>query len=417
MIFLNRLKKRLFNKFGSENVVKLIEILSFFTTPFFRWEKLDKFVKYTVGIEGKHTFFGYYDKSPLNYDNRYLLFIQTENSKPQGNECVSVGYFSMLEKEFKYIDKTDCWSWQLGSRLQWFPDLKSENVLYNKSSKGKYISVVRNILTKEIIETFPYPIYDVDFQGNYGLTTNFSRLNRLRPGYGYSVFLDKTSSLKAPKDDGIWLCNLKQKEKKLIISYYELSKISSSDSYTSAEHYVNALSFSPKSKKFAFLHVMHMHNKKRIPRLFVSDLDGENIHLLVNGSTHFTWKNDNEILSYVKDGQEGSGYYLFNLKTGEVKKLFCGLDEDGHPTYSKDQKFLITDNYYNKFSRLQEIFLYEIEKERKKTLLKQYIPYGFSGSRRCDFHPRLSFDNSSIICDAPEKNVRAMKLINLDKSS
>ena len=46
---------------------------------------------------------------------------------------------------------------------------------------------------------FQHPVYSVANNGKFALTLDFSRLHRLRPGYGYSNLPDETRKEKCQK--------------------------------------------------------------------------------------------------------------------------------------------------------------------------------------------------------------------------
>ena len=78
----------------------------------------------------------------------------------------------------------------------------------------------------------------------------------MRPGYGYTEIIHSTYHQKEPEDDGIWLYDLKNKNKKFLFSISEISKIDRQGSMDGADHYFNHISFNPNGDRFLFLHLM-----------------------------------------------------------------------------------------------------------------------------------------------------------------
>ena len=77
-----------------------------------------------------------------------------------------------LNNDFRFfhVGQSECWSWQLGTRLQWHPKNENEIICYNRIVDGKYGAVLQNIKTKNVEEKFSCPIYDIDKIGKYGIT-------------------------------------------------------------------------------------------------------------------------------------------------------------------------------------------------------------------------------------------------------
>lgn len=71
---------------------------------------------------------------------------------------------------------------------QW---LSNHEILYNDFRNGKYCSVILNITdkTERIIQM---PVYAMSQDKKTALSLDFSRLHRLRPGYGYSNIPETT---------------------------------------------------------------------------------------------------------------------------------------------------------------------------------------------------------------------------------
>ena len=379
-------------------------------------EKDKGFELIKFGNKGEQSFFGYYDKTPFSqYDNMVLGNITLcGNSAPSKNDVLKVGYFDIDNSDiFNEIGETNSWCWQQGCRLQWYPQDENSLVIYNKPICEGYGSVIQNIITKEIIQTHKAPIYDINSTGEFALTLNFSRLGRLRPGYGYVNFTDYTEGVLAPKDDGVWLYDLKNKRNKLIISLDFLCKYNSTDTMEKAEHYINHLLFSPNGDRFLFFHLWTK-GTNRYSRLITSDINGQDIHLLTNGGkvSHYTWKNNEEILATIHYDSIGTRYYLVNDKSKEVKiKYEEYLSRDGHPSYSC-RGSLLTDTYPDGYS---ERSLLLIDTQGKIMNLGSYLsPYEYRGECRCDLHPRWNRAGNCIQFDSAHSGERKMYLLRYD---
>src|SRR3546814_20334949 len=75
-----------------------------------------------VGNDGKHHFFGYYDKTVWDKSDRYMLgnrvAMMDANLVPHLE--AEVGYFDLQDGDRYYAcGTTTAWNWQMGCQLQW----------------------------------------------------------------------------------------------------------------------------------------------------------------------------------------------------------------------------------------------------------------------------------------------------------
>ena len=359
----------------------------------------------------KHTFFGYYDKTPFSKNNEMILANSTDTDQRtiSSNDILEVGYFDNSKNWF-FLGETTTWCWQQGCRLQWYGKNDSQTLIfYNTLVNGDYGSVIQNVKTQEIIESHETALYDINYDGHWGLTLNFSRLGRLRPGYGYNNKKDYTEGYLAPDNDGIWTYNFKTKQKKLIICLKKLSTLKTVVSMDGAEHYVNHISFNPSGNRFMFFHLWVI-DGQRFSRLLTSDLNGVNIKVLTNEGnvSHYTWKNDSEILVTIKTDR--LKYRLYNEETMDYTDFAINhLSTDGHPSYidALNEKVL-TDTYPNKFG-FQSLLFY---KNKELTKIGEfYSPFRYVKDFRCDLHPRLNLEKNKICFDTTFSGSRKMCVI------
>jgi hypothetical protein len=369
--------------------------------------KLRKF-----SVKGYHVFFGYYDISPFNKDNTQLLALKSKNNL---KESAEIGFFHLNEpNKFISIGKTKSWCWQQGARLRWFDETSKNLVSYNDVMDGKYVNVIKNIKTNVIEKIISTPLYDICSDRKTGLSLNFSRLQRLRPGYGYSNVKDFTINDNCPENDGIYLVNLDSDKSNLIISYSNLlSEFPVNDKFNNADHYFNHLSFNPSGDKFLFFHLAQ-HNFGRTNRLFVFNINTKKTILLEDKLivSHYTWRDNNNILITAVDNLEKKTYYiLYNIEKNSkefLKDEFLNLD--GHPTYSKDKRYIISDTYPD-INNNQKLFYYDFEEEKYHLIGSFYKRYKYRGETRCDLHPRLSQDSNYISFDSTHFGLRSQYVL------
>ncbi len=368
----------------------------------------------TFSKRNKNVFFGYYDINPISKRGDKILAMVTSKIKHK-NSLAKIGYYFINNaNEFHVIDSTDLWCWQQGCRLRW--SIIHNHIYYNKKISNKYCSVLQNIEDKSTVKIFDRAFYDISRDEKFGLSLNFSRLERLRKGYGYSLLPDSTINQYAPKDDGIFLVNLKKNTNKLIIPVSKIAKINPNKTMDKAAHYFNHLSFNKAGNRFLFFHLWNKNNK-RYSRLFSSNLDGSDIFLIEGNEivSHYDWLDDKNICLTTYSKENGLTYNIFKdkskLKKTLNKKL---LNEDGHPTFHpKDKNLILSDTYPDKFSK-RKLFVYNILDDSKYIIGEYSSNIFYEKDYRCDLHPRWSDDGNYVSFDSSHTGVRTLNVINFE---
>ena len=367
-----------------------------------------------------HVFFGYYDVSPFSHDDSFLLamHVPAKNISASSDPSISVGYYDLREKNppFFQIGETTTWCWQQGCRLQWFPEKNHQAVLYNRLVEGQYGCVIQHLHSKKIKKSFKRPIYSVSKDGNWGLSLNFFRLQRLRPGYGYVNSADNTLGELAPENDGIWLIDMNNGNEKLLFSVHDITELEPFASMDGAEHYFNHILFNPDGSRFMFFHVW-LKSGRRYTRLITCNINGEDRYALVNEGhvSHYNWKSEGELLAFSTHKETGMNYHLYRDKSKDRQVIGKGqLIGDGHPSYSPDKSLILTDTYHDEY-RDQHLMVYKVSSQKLYTIGSFYSPLEFAGEKRCDLHPRWSSSGRYICIDTPYKGRRSMHLIDARK--
>lgn len=370
---------------------------------------------HTIPLESE-TFFGYYDKSPLSQDGRYILFheaIQATNLLPDPNQKINVCVFDKQTEKVIFRLPTFSYNWQQGARAQWLNEKKFVFNEYDQKLR-QYQATVFNLMNNQK-DTIPYPVYDC-FKDHYALSLNFKRLMALRPDYGYrNETRMADSELKNIEDDGIFYMDLSTGESKLLVSLSNISQINSTPGMDNALHKVNHIMIAPDGGHFIFLH-RYFIKGRRFDRLFVADRNGSNLKILADDDmvSHCCWLDNNHIAGYLRDKIWGDRYYRINIFSG--KKMIIGKDKidrygDGHPSIFN--QYMVFDTYPDK-ARMKHLFLYNMQTAQLKELGEFYESLVFYGESRCDLHPRFSYDGKFIFFDSVHEGARKLYWIKID---
>lgn len=356
--------------------------------------------------------FGYYDKSPWDFNGHTMLTLQIPFSdKHPDAQPATICLYNTLNGDIQEIAETLAWNLQQGCMLQWIGPDYSDRIIYNDFRNSEHCSVIYDINRRKE-KVISMPIYSMSKDGQKALSLNFSRLHRLRPGYGYSNLVDPTEGLFHPKHDGIWIIDVHHNESNLIISLDDIVNFNWSADMDGAEHKFNHLEFNPSGTRFMFLHRWRKNNIG-YSRLFTANLDGTGLYCLADDQmvSHSCWKNDEEILCWARRRNEGDHYFCFTDETPDFKMIGGGqLDTDGHPSFSPCGRYILTDTYPDRF-RMSSLVVWDTQEKRKHCLGRFYAPFKYSGEIRCDLHPRWSRDGKMICFDSVHEGNRQQYII------
>lgn len=371
-----------------------------------------------------HCFFGYYNQCPWDNSGRYIVYLKVPFAKrmPKPGESAEICLVDLNNDSGpETIAETKAWCWQQGCMLQWLEDSSGQNIIFNGFQGGEYVSVVSDLYGK-IKMVLPLPIYAVSKDGKKAMSLNFSRLHYSSPGYGYTAKPYTMITSPVPENDGIWHMDIKTGKYKLIISLKQIVRDYWVKEFENGSHYFNHLEFNPSGTRFVFFHRWFKRGKRNsrgqdFTRMFTANPDGSDLYLLADHGmvSHFTWKDDIHLLAWAKHPSAGCRYYLFEDQAETVKIVGEGsLTEDGHPTYSPDGRWILTDTYPNA-ERMRTLILFDTVSSKRIDLGRYLAPFVFDGQIRCDLHPRWSRDGKSVCFDSVHEGMRAVYAVSVEE--
>lgn len=366
--------------------------------------------------DGYEYFYGYYDKSPWDATDRYIICVRVQQAyksvapKEPGTVCLIDTQDSNKVIE---IGITHSWNVQQSCMAQWMgPDFKSR-IIYNDFRDGHYCSVIFNVEKMTEEKVLPLPVYDVSRDGSFALSLDFNRLHRMRPGYGYSNQPDNTMGDLCPDKTSIWKIDIGIGKVEKLFKYTDFAAFEPDETMKGAEHKVNHLMISPNGKRFMILHRWFDKGRKHT-RLVTVNVDKTEMYNLSDDVfvSHCYWKNDEEILSFLRKKETGDHYYLMKDKTQEYKMFWAELNTDGHCSYSPDGTMIITDTYPNR-KRIASVYLCTEEDNRSRRIARVFSPFKYDNDCRCDLHPRWNREENKICIDSVHEGKRGLYVINV----
>ena len=368
----------------------------------------------------KEYFFGYYDKSPWDITDRYVLCLKANDtwsdaSPREKADILLIDTEHDLDEidRVKKIAETNAWNVQQGCMLQWLGPDYSSRIIYNDYRNGKYVAVIRNIENGNE-RLIPAPIYTVSTDGKTALTLDFSRLYNLRPGYGYYNMPEKTKGVGLPDDTAIWKIDLENGQVWPLLSYKDFALFQPRPEMQElgCVHKVNHLMLSPSGKRCMVLYRWFVAQRKYTRLITFDTADGKDMYVLSDDDmvSHCFWKDDDRILAFENKKEGGPGYYLMKDKTQEYIHCWSCLSNDGHPSYSPDGKIIVTDTYPNR-ARVAEIKVMNGTDEKRnevKTIARVFSPFKYDNDTRCDLHPRWNHASNTICFDSVYEGHRGL---------
>lgn len=399
-------------------------------------------------------FFGYYDKSPICALGKKLLAhrVKFEGRDITSTDYTEVGYFDLSSNdEWNTIGKTEAFNWQQGSMLQWVgPDFKTK-VLFNDRENNSFCSRLVDIKSNTS-RVVAHPVYCTHPNGKLALSVNAERHYFCR-AYHYQGVVNSKWNCPVHDEDGLYQVDLSEGTKKRIVSTRAIAERSTYPITETDFHWLEHLWPNPSGSRFLFMHRWGVGENFKT-NLYSADFDGGNIYKYSSDYiySHLAWKDDKNFTVWtekqnamhatrvraylqqpwwykptraayrtikkicfpVKGRLQGSYLNIIDQSTSINALGSRHLTENGHPSWTSDGRFFLTDTYQDA-DNYRHLILYDSEKDVSYKLGLFYSRYNDS-SFRCDLHPRFSFDNNKIIIDTSSRFPRSMLVFDIDWS-
>lgn len=341
----------------------------------------------------EHLFASYFGINSWDSTQRYATVLETniQDRLPTEKEPATLGLVDMKTMVFLPLTQTHAWNFQQGCMAHWLGTAPDRLIIFNDFREGKFVSVIMDVHAKRELKTIPHPISAVSPDGTAAISINFARLRNTRTDYGYGgEGQDSRLDEQFPKDDGLFLIDLKTGKSKLIVSIAQVKDLVP-DVPKSGIEYFNHTLFSRDGSKVFWL-------ARAVPNRNTTSLtvnhDGTNVQRCFPdgwGGSHFDWLDGNNLMITSAYDAKVYGHTLFTVGQQNYQRLGNGLlDYDGHGTFSPDGRWMVTDTYPNNKLHEQKLYLMDMRTQAVLSLGRFVEPPKFTGYWRCDLHPRWS---------------------------
>jgi hypothetical protein len=370
-------------------IKSILKYLYFRISLIFYKKKYSYKTKYPISeIKKGENFGGYYDRVISN--NEIVVFHQIPKD-------INISNSIKIYANDLHLGSSLSWNWQQGTLLKM---ISSNEVIYNDIKGHNLISIIKNYKENKTREV-PYPFYeyDEDKATLYGI--DFKRLSKYSKDYGYYTPFE--SNIR--DDDAIFSYNVNELKYSSLVPYSRLHQLTSNRDVKS--EFVNHLLLSPDKNKFIFIYRRRSVNNELISSLVLYDLEINEASLIVDEKlvSHCCWFDNTTIIGWFRYNGK-IAYHKLNIYSGENEIIGeTSINSDGHPSISKNQKWMITDTYPDN-SRMSKLILFDLVSNESKELGVFFSPLKFYGNKRCDLHPRICHESNSITFDSTHTGKR-----------
>jgi hypothetical protein len=412
---------------------------------------------FSTGGDASH-WFGYYNISPLNQKGDRLLAhrVNFDGRMIRANDTAEVGWFDLKDGSWHLLGKTKAFNWQQGAMLQWLGSDFDRHVILNDVEENQFVSRVIDLDGREI-KTLPWPVYAVTPDGKTSITLQFERSYWCR-AYHYESIRNTKWNVPIPEEDGVFSVNIENGDVKRIIEINSVLEMDKIAAFGSSKNWLEHIMLNPSGNRFAFYHRYSENNGFRT-RVFTSNLNGTDIVMVPgwqeNNWSHLGWKNDTEFVLFgskrvtagriydkISKGNtfgrffkagcrkifapiipsavrkkivSRSQYQIYRDQQGMIGDYSNGiLSKDGHPSFTADGLYMLTDTYADSDS-FRHLILFNTKSSHLLELGRFFSPFNSCGYRS-DLHPRFSRDASKVVIDSAHSGRHQIYVFQLDWS-
>ncbi|KXB09553.1 hypothetical protein AKJ60_00060 [candidate division MSBL1 archaeon SCGC-AAA385M11] len=402
-----------------------------------------------VSPQGRHFFFGYYDKTPWNETEDKLLGMEAgfKNRMPTEDDYLTIGWFD-LQNDCKWhpAGNTNTWNFQQGCMLQWIGE---DRFIYNaKNDNDERVARVQDT-NGNILKELTSHIYSISHNKNYAMVIDFGRLHQYRPGYGYAGVKEVIPN----DEDGIFRLNLNNGYRELVVPYSHF--VTEGYVPVNSSFWIDHILFSPDDEKIAFL-LRHLTDDGGMySRVFVADIQGSAVECILNTGMagHADWYDSNTFAVWgrkknivktiqnnaflkkiarklitrvrrrgvspmVRNAVYGDCFLMVDITKKIVWKFAQNIptrDGGGHFSFDKTGNLMLNDTGIDD-KGYRALMLYELNEGKRRDIETCYIdPDIHYTPWRCDLHPRWSPNDDFICVDSIHEGFRGIYILESKK--
>ncbi|KAF0675883.1 hypothetical protein [Profundibacterium mesophilum] len=351
----------------------------------------------------------YYDIPVMNPEGSMLVGFETRftGRHPEPGDAVGIGIVETDRPgSWREIGTSTAWSWQQGPMAQFVPGARE--IAWNERGADGFAARLHDIASGTS-RSLSRPLYAIAPDGRSGLSVNMTRLDTLRPGYGYAALPEAGAEAvraRLPEDDGVWRVPLDGAATELLLPLARAAEFLMSQlplrerlrhRMARYHYWFNHVKIAPGGTRFTV--------KLRWRRLsggwngtqgvsLTCGMDGRDLRLLAAATSHVLWLDDRRLYFYderrrdmpIFEDRAPRGHRVGQLGAGVITaNVHLRHLPPGPPPPGKLPPRILFDTPYS-----EEVSLLEMGTEGGAVPLRidsfsGHVPA--RGAFRCDLHP------------------------------
>lgn len=359
-----------------------------------------------------HTF---YDVCPWSPSGRSLVCLRLpfEDRSPLPGDAAEICVIDLQDGSLQTVATTTGWDMQTAAHQVWG---ETDRFLYfNDKQDGLPVGVEVDLGTgrKRVLDG---PIYQVSPDASFALSPCLIRIHATQPGYG--VIVAPEHEIRQPAgptpEDGLWRVDLATGRQSLFLSFAQIyAALGEPDLLSGGTFYGFHVKFNPQGTRILFVVRVLFDDGRRYPMVVTCNSDGSDIRLAVTpqrwarGGHHPNWHPDGErLVINLMDPEGRLRFHEFRYDGSEERVLAPERLGSGHPSYSANGRYLVTDAYPREpvcRDDLVPIRLIDLQSGDETSLCHIWTLGDRRGLLRVDPHPVWSRGGSQLcFVGAPE---------------
>jgi len=371
--------------------------------------------------EYRHTFFGYYDRSPWCKENTRLLYAATnEDELPDGRQALTIGVWDRKTNEYRHIGETRTWNFQQAAQQQW---TRGGNVVFNTMRDDREACVIVDPADGSVVRAHSFHVGVVHRRAHLAASYSFARLQHHERDYGYPRIKDEHEGIGAPNGVALEVRCLADGASDVRLTFDDVYRaLSSPDELLKRIVWVQHAKFNPSGTKILFVLRTRVDDtaKSDSPassHLFVYDRRERRLEVVLRskewklGASHPTWYDEDSVLMNLYVKEYGARKLIrFRAFREGYEVLAPRYEGYGHPTVG-ERDLLISDERVP--HELQRLLAFDLSNGRRHVLGVFRSPAEYQGPVRCDLHPRYNSPTETVCFDSAMSGSRAIYLADI----
>lgn len=398
---------------------------------------------------GHQHYFGFHDVSPWSADDQLVALLRVPDAlrcTPQATDAAEVCLWAPGNCDPQPIGETHAFNWQQGARLQWMPG-QPQILMVNDLTEGK--PVTRTFDTKAGAWSGLFPaVYAVHPSGFFGLAPDWYRLAKWWRDYSYDLPANGAAICGEPGD--LRRVDVVSGAEEVVVRIAEARDLCGQSANAVGFDFISHAMFSPKGTRFCFMYRRFSDDNALFSFFLVCNADGSGLRVLAKEKcSHFDWLDEDRVVIWTRKlpGQAAAlraggftkrfplrqmiqlirklnpslkqslfaeMYYEVDYRQpGVMKPVGQGtLEQDGHPMFTPDRKWMVTDTYA--FEGNQPLILFRMADGKRFDVMKFPVHPDFRAPEvKCDLHPRLDRVGRRVAVDSAHSGSRQLYVVDI----